>query len=720
MAHVPYTGAPQVTPQIAPTPRAGISPPGAAFGAAQAEADSHLAAVLSHSGDELFARAYAMQQMDEQAAVINAHADVVDKTGELNRQFRTLSGKAAFDAFPEYTKNVDKIIEEGGAGLNSDYAKRLYGQETRSLRAHNIESAGVHAGTEFKNYQIGTEQARMDLNAKFMNQHPENDALAADSIKKMRGTADSMAALHGWSDEQKQDYLNKSTSAVVYNRVKLLAEKDPKRAKEVLDSAVSEGLISGEHAGSVGEFVRSQRNTVTSRVESQRILEGDTPAFGNKKLPAEKIFNALFQIEGGGNWHATNDFVHKGGKLKGQADTALGIGQVLKSNLSPWLKEAGMPDMTAQQYLNDKDAQKRLIMFKINQLQDQYGNANEVAISWRGRGGFTDAKSGETEAAYLKKFNAALGQGASKTEVREIGLAKAKELYPDDSEFHQVFTDKLETEHTKTVGSAAAARRETVDTAFSGLIVTDPNGALPTSIEQMPPEVQDAYYKLDSKNRIAFDNKLKENASHRYTKTPENQQIFVRWLGAMSDEEASPEDREEALKQNFYMLQIPTEQIQTLVNKQKALRTGIDKGPDFALGNRTVKSLLDTTELTKIQRKEFIGTMHQVMQDYLDTHKKQMSADEIETVGTRMLQETTYRDRGWVNYLSGGLLGNPTDEYAAPMYKVPVPDKFIAKIKADFAAKYGQGAVPSQKQIQEIYASSLYTSLYSKQKAAQK
>ena len=51
----------------------------------------------------------------------------------------------------------------------------------------------------------------------------------------------------------------------------------------------------------------------------------------------------------------------------------------MQGNLQPWLKEAGMPAMSEQEFINDHAAQDKLAGFKLAQYQDETGSANEAA-----------------------------------------------------------------------------------------------------------------------------------------------------------------------------------------------------------------------------------------------------------------------------------------------------------------------------------------------------
>jgi len=115
MAQVPYSGAPEVSPQFSPTPGVGISTPPAAFGEATAEATQRLGNTASQVGAELFDRAYAMQQLHV-AAVANAGiADFQNKSLDSFIGYLNTEGKNAVDGYQPFVEGLDRHVLTSGA-----------------------------------------------------------------------------------------------------------------------------------------------------------------------------------------------------------------------------------------------------------------------------------------------------------------------------------------------------------------------------------------------------------------------------------------------------------------------------------------------------------------------------------------------------------------------------------------------------------------------------
>lgn len=82
MPQVPYSGVPSVGPQYAATPSVRSNVSAETLGAGVATESGRLGATLAHAGDELFTRAMAMQQLDQQAEALNAHAAASEAIGK--------------------------------------------------------------------------------------------------------------------------------------------------------------------------------------------------------------------------------------------------------------------------------------------------------------------------------------------------------------------------------------------------------------------------------------------------------------------------------------------------------------------------------------------------------------------------------------------------------------------------------------------------------------
>lgn len=128
---VPYSGTLDASPQIDPLSPVHVDTPIAAFGGAVAGAITHMGEVSEGAGKELFARAYAMQEMDEHTKADAASADVFTKQTQRYLELSDLPPGEQKAALPQYMRDLAKMREDGAAGLNSPYARQAYLDQTR-------------------------------------------------------------------------------------------------------------------------------------------------------------------------------------------------------------------------------------------------------------------------------------------------------------------------------------------------------------------------------------------------------------------------------------------------------------------------------------------------------------------------------------------------------------------------------------------------------------
>jgi hypothetical protein len=144
-SQVPYSPAPTEAPQLNALPQAHVDTPVAAFGGATADALTHMGTVAEDAGKELFDRAYAMQELNEQAKADAASADAMDKMTNRYLDYSQLRGQERIDGSKAYQDDLDKIRQDGMSGLNSPYAKMAYLRDSRRTQSMMIWHGGMLA-----------------------------------------------------------------------------------------------------------------------------------------------------------------------------------------------------------------------------------------------------------------------------------------------------------------------------------------------------------------------------------------------------------------------------------------------------------------------------------------------------------------------------------------------------------------------------------------------
>jgi hypothetical protein len=700
MAEVPYTGVPQVSPNLPSTPSIRPNVSADAFGAGIAQASARSGAELMAAGNELFGRAYAMQQLDQHAEASLALADATDQVSALHTDYRSTAGMEAKNGYEPFVKNINEIIDKGKENLGSDYARQIYDDQVRHMRRATLESAGSHAASEFKNYQVGSAIASADNHFRTAMLNPTDDGLFKTAKEAASKDIDQVGLVKGWGPEQVQDAKAKKFSQATYDRATIIARNDPFTAKKVLDDSFKSGDIDGEAFGKADSFIRTQRLQTTTRVETPKLLSGEGLKFGSGKVSPDRLYDAIIGVESGGNPRTVTAVTHK----DGTKDRALGISQILESNLVPWLKEAGMGKMSAEEFLNDKEAQIKLTKFKLSQYQEQYGSANEAGRHWRGLA-FRDSTNGETELQYLTRLNSKLAKTATSGDIDKVAMERAKELAPDDAEFHYAMRDRALAEHGR---DRQIEVQEKFDNSHTVEAALGPgqDGKLPTSLEDIQdPKVREAWNALPDYLQERYSKVFAVNAKHDYAATAENQAEFRTWMGRMTDNMASAEDKSAAMDADFISMKLPAEQRQQLITARAKMFKKQANNPKLDHAMNVLQSRLFNAGITRKQDEEayyqFRGTMHEVLQQQLEDGKLPDDRG-IDEIGARLLRETV-TSKGWLWDSTG------------PQFKVEVPDDDAAKIKQIYTDRYNRE--PTTEELQRVYAINQYNSLYGKKKA---
>lgn len=151
--------------------------------------------------------------------------------------------------------------------------------------------------------------------------------------------------------------------------------------------------------------------------ERQSIL---APGQGMPSLDAAA--HAIGAVESGGS---KNPYAEVGPPTR-SGDVALGRWQVMSRNLPAFLKQAGLPQMSAADFLRDPQAQRQVFDTVFGGYMQKYGNFNDAASAWfSGRPMAAAGNSSDgytTVPQYIAAANRALPGGAG-TQTAGLGSA---------------------------------------------------------------------------------------------------------------------------------------------------------------------------------------------------------------------------------------------------------------------------------------------------------
>lgn len=262
MATVPYSSVPSVGLSDIATPEMNPRIPQAAFGGETAQALSGFGKVAQGAGDEIFARAIALQNLDNEAQAKQASSDYQIKAGELHANYSSLQGKDAVDGFKKYTTDLAALRHQIRDGLGTSMAQKHFDSDSLSTMGRTIFNGAGHAATENKKYVLGASAARVDAatNAAFSD---PSEAAFANGKKiienEVRGT---QSGVLGRSPEQTDEAVQQNLSALTAKRIIGISRTDPFKAATMLEGA--KPSMTPEDFLKVDNTVRAQSRAVGS------------------------------------------------------------------------------------------------------------------------------------------------------------------------------------------------------------------------------------------------------------------------------------------------------------------------------------------------------------------------------------------------------------------------------------------------------------------------
>jgi hypothetical protein len=266
---VPYNPIPTADAQARGAPNVNVATPGEAFGTTIGSALQGLGKSLEHGGDELYARAVALKNLQNETEAREADAKYMIEAGDLHAKFNALEGKDAVAAYPQYQKDLDNARLRHRDGLSTDMSKKMFDASALNTMSRSIFNGAGHAASQNKAWASGAINAQVDLWKNGTYNSPEDDVAFERTRRGVESAVDQKAGLHGWDDVQIKDVKAKEISDLWAHRITGLAKKDPIKAMEMLE-ANGDKLQAVTHE-KVENVVRSQGRTVGARVISDTI-----------------------------------------------------------------------------------------------------------------------------------------------------------------------------------------------------------------------------------------------------------------------------------------------------------------------------------------------------------------------------------------------------------------------------------------------------------------
>lgn len=267
---VPYNPVPQESPARAPIPELSPVVTEEAFGSSIAQAIGGLGREAEKIGDQIFQRAIALQDLENQTMATEADNQFMLESAKVHAEFQSLEGQnAGPKALEKYTQDLSKIRADIGKGLGNPVARRLYDRGTRNTLARSIFNAAGHSAAQMKRANGDALAARVDLSMQDFSADPNQETfdarfgpVAADVIR--------LGDLHGWSREKTESEIAKVRGKARVEQIRGMAQREPFAAEKLYNEVKDEihwtqqdsvqNLVQGGTANVKARFIDDEVN----------------------------------------------------------------------------------------------------------------------------------------------------------------------------------------------------------------------------------------------------------------------------------------------------------------------------------------------------------------------------------------------------------------------------------------------------------------------------
>jgi hypothetical protein len=704
MPNVPYSGVPSVAPQMDATPRYQADARPESFGVNVWQAVRGLGQTTEKVGDEVFARGIAMQDLYNHSEAQQADADYMQKAGELHAQYSSLQGKDAVDAYPKYISDLQDARKGLRDGLSNDMSAKLFDSQSLSTMGRTIFNGAGHAATQNKVYALGASKARVDAIGDRTLGTPQDEDAFQDGLDDTEDEIRAQGQLQGQAPGVVDQAVSQAKSGLWGQRIKGLVKTQPIVAGKMLDQAVKDGEVQGEDIGKLTNLVQQARNTVGARMVSHDVMTGAGLRWGQGPVDIKQAGEAIGTFESGGNYGTIGVQTAHG--------RALGKYQVMEENLPDFLSKAGLPSMSADEFLKNHSAQDQVFSSVFGGYMKSTGSFNDAASMWfSGKpisefGGRKDAL-GTTVPAYLAATNAILARNAPLAAKVDMGGKIATEQAPDDPLFPDFVRDRITADNNKQLQIKRDTQWQMQQPIENLLTGGGQGGKLPTTVEEITadPDASNAWDWLGANNPAKqryYLNILAHNVKGDHVLTPETLKQYIGFTGEAIQRPA------DFVNENILGTNLPIAKKVELIKLQQAIHGKTDKGnPAVHQAMQDSADMINAAGIkpsNKDDYDQFTGALADQLRQWSQDNQKPPNYEQRQAIVTRLLQQ--HSTPGW--------LWGTND---TPTYQMPVPSDVAEQIKLD-PAWQKLGITPTDTQIQRIYTRKLYQDLYGKAQTA--
>lgn len=294
-------------------------------------------------------------------------------------------------------------------------------------------------------------------------------------------------------------------------------------------------------------------------------------------------------------------------------------------------------------------------------------------------------------------------------QAQEEALEKAAPYMEDDAMMADAVKDRVATDWAKMRGVKYETER-VVKNTINGLItgLNDPNGALPTTVEELvaSPEGRAAYDKADNTFKKAIQAQLKRNADVKTKLSEHGEAIRLQGL-SHNDPEAF------LLESPGTNSKLSNSDQRKFLTKQQEISRKVETNPFVRQAMSVLGPDLRAAGITRDRKDEFdkfTGALIDAIALEVGDAKRPLKPEEYRKIGARLMQANASESWGEGKRWHG--MGTNFFPGSERMFEQGVPEKDQTLIKDAWMKKFG--TEPKEEQIQRMYVQKKYQELYGK------
>jgi hypothetical protein len=362
MPQVPYQGFPEPSRpeevQQIGTPNIRISTPAEAFGVGIAHAVEGLGKDATQVGNELFSRALALQQLQNETDSIKAKSTNIQRMSEEQNKFLTQEGlNAGPQALSQHLANLDKIRTDIRKTLPNVMVQKEFDAESTGFMGYLARSAGAHSAQQFKQHAKDVYGAQLDAAGKAASIDPTDPDAVERQRESVRSAVHGIAVLDGKEDIE-EDMFQKAFGVVRGKNLAALALRSPIAAVRELAKPGTREEIGGDQYDRLVGIVRNHADTVIAQNISDSInsdlRSGRTETdetIENRQRGAQQALDAMWKAN---NWEGVLDYDHLKDTVQNRVESDykrfkqnLRSDEQVHMNTIAGLIQSGIPNMQA-------------------------------------------------------------------------------------------------------------------------------------------------------------------------------------------------------------------------------------------------------------------------------------------------------------------------------------------------------------------------------------